>query len=390
LVGVVSLWDDIQSLPNKVRILAHFTAISLVFYNLDLFVILPIWGVVIAYFVFIGIINAYNFMDGINGITGVYTLVVLGSLLYVNQYLHEFTAFDFIVYPMIASVVFLFFNFRKKAKCFAGDIGSISIAFWVIYLLLQLVLKTDSILWILFLAVYGTDTAGTIMHRLYLRENVFEAHRHHFYQILSNDYKIQHRIVAVGYGLTQVIVSILVIFLYNKLPDFVIFALILVPLFALYSLKFYLIKKIMPKGNKIPRLIEGGIYTDDRGHISFVNDFKFDTVERFYIIENSEENPVRAWQGHKIDHKYFYCLQGVVKVHYVKIDNWESPSKNLKVESTILKAMESNVFHIPEGYANAIQSLETGSKLISFSTLPLGRASEDDVRFDSNMWKIDE
>jgi dTDP-4-dehydrorhamnose 3,5-epimerase-like enzyme len=140
--------------------------------------------------------------------------------------------------------------------------------------------------------------------------------------------------------------------------------------------------------NNYPKLIKGGIHTDSRGQISFVNDMKFDAIKRFYIIENSDDNPLRAWQGHKIDNKYFYCLQGVIKVHYVKIDNWELPSKDLKIESVVLKSTESAVFHIPEGYANAIQSLEKGSKLMSFSTLPLSRTAEDDVRFDSTMWSV--
>jgi UDP-N-acetylmuramyl pentapeptide phosphotransferase/UDP-N-acetylglucosamine-1-phosphate transferase len=243
LVSLVSFWDDIQSLPNKIRLLVHFIAISLVFYAVGLFTLLPVWGIALGYFIFIGIINAYNFMDGINGITGVYTLVVLGSLVYVNAYVHNFTTVDFIIYPMLASLVFLFFNFRKKAKCFAGDIGSIAIAFWVVYLLIQLVLKSNSVLWILFLAVYGTDTIATIGHRLYLRENIFEAHRNHFYQILSNEYAIQHRIVAVGYGLVQLAVSAVVIFLNQKVPDFLVFAIVLLPLFGIYILKFYLIKK---------------------------------------------------------------------------------------------------------------------------------------------------
>lgn len=144
----------------------------------------------------------------------------------------------------------------------------------------------------------------------------------------------------------------------------------------------------MFKKNTSPRLIKGGIHTDHRGQISFVNDMKFEDIERFYIISNSAENPLRAWQGHKIDNKYFYCIQGTIKVHFVKIDNWESPSKDLKVENVMLNATESNILHIPDGYANAIESIEIGSKLISFSTLPLNRTSEDDVRFDSDMWSI--
>lgn len=141
---------------------------------------------------------------------------------------------------------------------------------------------------------------------------------------------------------------------------------------------------------KVPSLIKGGIHTDDRGQISFVNEMKFDKIERFYIISNSFEKPLRAWQGQKIEHKYFYCLHGEMKISFVKIDNWESPSKDLTVESVILNAKQSVILHIPNGYANAIQSLEIGSKLISFSTLALNRAVEDEIRFDSNMWKIGE
>jgi UDP-N-acetylmuramyl pentapeptide phosphotransferase/UDP-N-acetylglucosamine-1-phosphate transferase len=244
IMSLVSFWDDIQSLPNKIRLLAHFIAITLVFYSLNLFNILPIYAIVIAYIIFIGIINAYNFMDGINGITGLYTSVLLGSLLYVNQNIANFIDSDFILYPIIASLVFLFFNFRKKAKCFAGDVGSIAIAFWIVYLILKLVIETKSIVWILFLAVYGVDTVCTILHRLYLRENIFEAHRHHFYQILSNDFKIQHRIVAVFYGILQVLASCMTIYFYEKMDVVLIYILILLPLIIIYLSKFYLIKKL--------------------------------------------------------------------------------------------------------------------------------------------------
>jgi len=246
IMCLISFWDDIQSLPNKVRVLAHFLAITTVFYSLSLFQTLPIYALVFAYIVFIGIINAYNFMDGINGITGVYTLVVLASLWYVNSHIVAFVTPDFLIYPIIASLVFLFFNFRKKAKCFAGDIGSIGIAFWIVYTLILLMIKTNSLVWILFLAVYGADTVGTIMHRLYLRENIFEAHRHHFYQILSNDYKIQHRIVALGYGTLQLGCSILVINGY-KSNAMELFLGMLLPLAGIYTTKFYWIQRLKTK-----------------------------------------------------------------------------------------------------------------------------------------------
>ncbi|KQW97684.1 glycosyltransferase family 4 protein [Flavobacterium sp. Root420] len=243
MVSLVSFWDDIQSLSNKVRISIHFISITLIFYDLQLFDLFPIWGIVIAYILSIGLINAYNFMDGINGITGLYTLAVMGSLLYVNTKVQLFTDGNLIRYGMIASLVFLFFNYRKKAKCFAGDVGSIAIAFWIIYLVLKLSLITNSLIWLLFIAVYGVDAICTIMHRLYLKQNIFEAHRLHLYQVLSNEYKIQHRLVSLYYALVQIGISILVVFLYQKIHDVLLFAIIITPLLLIYTLKFYLLSK---------------------------------------------------------------------------------------------------------------------------------------------------
>src|SRR5205823_1126030 len=133
-----------------------------------------------------GIINMYNFMDGINGITGAYTLVVLGGLQYVNLNIQPFIKADLIWLPMLASLVFLFFNFRKRAKCFAGDVGSVAVAFWIVFLLFKLIMVSNNWIYILFLSVYGVDAVLTIMHRLMLKQNIFQAHRLHFYQILAN------------------------------------------------------------------------------------------------------------------------------------------------------------------------------------------------------------
>jgi UDP-N-acetylmuramyl pentapeptide phosphotransferase/UDP-N-acetylglucosamine-1-phosphate transferase len=243
LVSLVSFWDDIQGLSNKLRISIHFLAITLIFYDLEIFNSISLLGILLAYIIAVGLINVYNFMDGINGITGLYTLVVMGSLLYVNKNIQLFTDGNFIKYAMIASLVFLFFNYRRKAKCFAGDVGSIAIAFWVIYLVLKLILATNSVIWLLFLAIYGADAICTILHRLYLKQNIFEAHRLHLYQVLSNEYKIQHRLVSLYYALAQILVSVLVVFLYHKVQDVLIFAIIIPPLLLVYTLKFYLLRK---------------------------------------------------------------------------------------------------------------------------------------------------
>ena len=137
-----------------------------------------------------------------------------------------------------------------------------------------------------------------------------------------------------------------------------------------------------------PTLIEGGQHQDDRGAISFVNDFSFQNIERFYIISNSAEQPLRAWQGHKLDEKNFYCIAGEFKIGVVKIDDWDNPSRKLEVECYTLKSSDPQVLKIPPGYANAVLSLDADAKLISFSTLPLERVKEDDVRFSADYWNL--
>ena len=171
-------------------------------------------------------------MDGINGMTGLYSLVTLGSLLYINQNFIAFTDNNFIIYPIIASLVFLFFNFRKKAKCFMGDIGSMGVAFWIIALLALLILRAKDIKYVLFLSVYGTDVVLTILERLKLKENIFEAHRRHLYQLFSNEKKISHLIVSSVYAFLQLLINITVILL--DLPIWIIFVVIIIPSLILY------------------------------------------------------------------------------------------------------------------------------------------------------------
>ena len=210
IIGLISFLDDIYTLPNKVRLLFHIVAVSLLFVYLQV-MSLSILAIIPLYILVIGIINAYNFMDGINGITGLYSLVILGGLQYVNIYQIPFIETDMIWIPMIACVVFLFFNFRRKAVCFAGDVGSVTIAFWIVTLLLDLILTTGNWMYILFLGVYGVDAVLTIIHRLILQQNIFKAHRLHFYQILVNERKMPHLLVAAAYALVQVLIIVLLL-----------------------------------------------------------------------------------------------------------------------------------------------------------------------------------
>ena len=243
LIAFVSFVDDIRGLSLKLRLLAHLMAMTCAFLIANMFVIHTWWMIIGAYLMFIGIVNAYNFMDGINGITGLYSIAVLISLQYVNLKLCNFVHPNAIWFPVIASLVFLFFNFRTKARCFAGDVGSIGIAFWIVTLLLLLMMKTQNLIWIGFLAVYGVDTVMTILHRIYLKQNIMEAHRLHFYQILVNEQKQSHLLVSSLYFLAQLICSALII---NHFPEigWWIFVFVLIGLISVYMLKFILMRKL--------------------------------------------------------------------------------------------------------------------------------------------------
>src|SRR5690606_11566427 len=240
IIGVISFLDDRITLSSKIRIVFHLAAVSILFYFLPIFGVLPVMAVVALYILVIGIINAYNFMDGINGITGLYSLVVMGGLQYVNLYQHSFVEADLIWLPVISCVVFLFFNFRKRAECFAGDVGSVTIAVWILMLLLKVILYTGNLSYILFLAVYGVDSVLTIIHRLILRQNIFDAHRLHFYQILANERKISHLAVSSVYAVVQVLIICFVVSSGWGLVS--VFLVTTLPLVAIYLSKPYLMK----------------------------------------------------------------------------------------------------------------------------------------------------
>lgn len=212
LVGIVSFIDDVHSLPDSVRLVVQFAAMFLMFYQFGILNWNDWWIVCIALIVCVGITNAYNFMDGINGITGAYSLAVMLPLIYLNKSV-GFIEMPFLLVITLSILVFLFFNFRKKAKCFAGDVGSISMAFIVVFALGLLMLQTRDFSYIVFLAVYGVDAVLTIVHRIMLHENLGEAHRKHAYQLIANELKLSHLKVSAGYMLMQLAVSAGLIFI---------------------------------------------------------------------------------------------------------------------------------------------------------------------------------
>ena len=207
LITFISFVDDIRSTSQVLRLVFHFSAMALMFYQWGLFS-LPWWTLFVALIVCTGIINAYNFMDGINGITGGYSLVVLVALAYINEAVVPFVEQGFILTVLCSVVVFNFFNFRKRAKCFAGDVGSVCIAFVLLFFIGKLVIRTEDFSWIILLVVYGVDSVLTIIHRLMLHENIGLPHRKHLYQIMANELKIPHMVVSSVYMLVQALVII--------------------------------------------------------------------------------------------------------------------------------------------------------------------------------------
>ena len=233
LMAGVSFVDDIRSLPDSVRLVAQFAAAAMAFYQLGIMHWEMWWIVLVALVVYVGATNVINFMDGINGITAGYALAVLVPLGLLNSNYHElatnlttnyssivssdgvFVDQSLIVASIIAAIVFCIFNFRPKgkAKCFAGDVGSIGIAFIMLFLLGNVIIKTEDITWLIFLLVYGVDGCLTIVHRIMLHENLGEAHRKHAYQIMANELKIGHVKVTLLYMALQLAVSLGFIYL---------------------------------------------------------------------------------------------------------------------------------------------------------------------------------
>lgn len=242
LIAGISFADDVHSVPNSFRLLAHFVSIFLMFLDLGILGTNTwwiVWIVIPALFFCVGVINAFNFMDGINGMTSAFSLAVLVPLLYLNSYLY-FVDNHLLMVVILSVFVFSVFNFREKARCFAGDVGAVGIAFILLFLIGKLVLATNNLTYFLFLAVYGIDTGLTIIHRIMLHENLGEAHRKHAYQLMANELKTSHVLVSSFYMLLQLLISFGLIFLpVNEWAYFFTVLIALIVGYILFVHKYY-------------------------------------------------------------------------------------------------------------------------------------------------------
>jgi len=209
LVAAVSFIDDIKPLSQLPRFGSHVVAFLLVAYNLNLFAE-PLWILPLVLVLLIGWMNAFNFMDGINGITVLYALSAIVSFAFLS--IHE-SSLPLLTTMGLSCLVFGFFNVRKKAKTFAGDVGSISMALFLGYFMIKTIVDSGQIGFILFFSVYGIDAVITIVNRIRKRENIFEAHRSHLYQYLANEWGYSHVLISFIYAALQLLINGIVIYL---------------------------------------------------------------------------------------------------------------------------------------------------------------------------------
>lgn len=205
-LAIVSFADDIKNLSPKARLLVQVLVVGLTFYpfiiseQYDIFLLILLGG--------IGFINAYNFMDGIDGMMAGYSLVTLSTLYYCCHYLGAGVDENFVLTILLSVGVFSIFNFRRKALCFAGDVGSIVMGFFILYLMVDVIKVSHNASILIFLIVYGIDTVFTIFQRLFAGENILLPHRLHLYQKMANQWHIPHYKISSGYALTQLVVNV--------------------------------------------------------------------------------------------------------------------------------------------------------------------------------------
>ncbi len=217
LVSAISFLDDISHIMRGVRIIVQLAAIILLLMQAG-YPQVPLWVTGVTLFVTLGIINAFNFMDGINGMMGLFSLSALVTLWYINEFLVPFADNSLIYASGIALLVFGFFNFRRHATCFAGDVGPVAVSFILIFLLSRLIITTGNIFYLWLLAVFGIDSALTILHRIILKENIVLPHRRHLYQILANEKGIPHLRISGGYTLLQLIINAIMLWVISRYP----------------------------------------------------------------------------------------------------------------------------------------------------------------------------
>lgn len=243
MLAIVSYVDDLRPLPSWLRMIVQAGAVVVSFWG-DIHA-LELWQLVLFVVLFVGVLNVYNFMDGINGMLAGYSLVVAGTFLFIDIFMRRFIELDLAVTVVFSVLVFGFFNFRKKARCFSGDVGSICMGLIVLFLMVRYVQSVPgtglNVSRICFIIVFLADGLLTVAKRFLSGRNILEAHREHAYETMVNELGIPHLYVSGGYALLQLIINVGYLLVEDKNLYTLVVALLLVLAYGLFF--FYCNKK---------------------------------------------------------------------------------------------------------------------------------------------------
>ena len=242
LLGIMGFIDDVKNLDFKIKLIFQCLTIGY-FLSTGSYNGLEWYLLILMFFLIISSINILNFMDGINGLTILYSLSFLISFYIINAHIIAFTDSNFLLIVILSNLIIGYFNIRKKAVCFLGDVGAITMGFIYAVLTITLIVKTNSLSPLILFLVYFLDSGWTIVERLLAKENIFHPHRKHLYQLLVNEYKLSHLLVASIYFSIQALINITWLLNYEKDLS----PIILISIFGIFSVIYLLTKKIVNK-----------------------------------------------------------------------------------------------------------------------------------------------
>jgi UDP-N-acetylmuramyl pentapeptide phosphotransferase/UDP-N-acetylglucosamine-1-phosphate transferase len=263
ILAIVSFIDDLKDLWFFIRLVVQLFAVALMLYqiyldfsmepmamNASILIILAIVGL----FFSVGFVNLYNFMDGLNGMMVGLTLSALAIFGLIDYYVVDFVDDYLLIYTALPTIIFGFFNARKQALCFAGDVGAIVLGFVMVYMLLSLLMQTANIVYIFIFASVYLEAAMTVIQRLLAGQNIFKPHRIHLFQLLCNECKHNHVKISCYYALNQLVFGAIIVTLnYYQVND-LIQNLIVIGLFAVETVLYFVYKRKLMGGHLLESL----------------------------------------------------------------------------------------------------------------------------------------
>ncbi|MCQ2336729.1 MAG: hypothetical protein MJ010_06090 [Paludibacteraceae bacterium] len=224
ILAIVSFIDDLNDVWFLIRLFVQIIAVSLVMcqlcfdFRIEMMGSVSQWSAAILLLIIsVGLINLYNFMDGLNGMLGGVALSMAVPLLFIDLYVPSAIGFadpTLIGITILGALIFLFFNYRPQPKCFSGDVGSIVLGYMMCYFVFSLIIKTGNANYILLFAVTLMEAGLTVLQRLFAGENIFAPHRIHLFQLFCNEYYKSHRSVSAIYAGIQLVLG-MGLFLFN-------------------------------------------------------------------------------------------------------------------------------------------------------------------------------